>query len=264
MAKKLQGQVAIVTGAGRGIGAAAAQRLARAGASVVLCARGEEEIEAVAAGLRGEGCQAVAVTCDVSDSENVEEVVETALDQFNRVDILLNNAAVIWPVEEVSEADVDEWAYSIHVNLVGPFYMARNVLPIMKAQRYGRILNIASGAGQTPIPGMSAYCATKAGLDIFTRTLALELDGSGVTANLLSPGMVDTDMQADIRSVDTDESSMDYSHWHDVYEKGGLLSAGGTADLIYWLAGPWSRGRNGEIFRAGDAAWVATVEKDLR
>ena len=99
--KKLQGQVAIVTGAGRGIGAATARRLAAAGASVVLAARSEEEVEALAAELRKKGSRAIAVAADVSDLAGVEEIVESALEQFDRVDILVNNAGVIWPLEEV-------------------------------------------------------------------------------------------------------------------------------------------------------------------
>ena len=263
MTKKLQGQVAIITGAGRGIGAATAQTLARAGAAVVLIARSAEQIDAVAAQLRNEGCRAIAVPIDVSDAEQVEAVVQTTMTEFNRIDILVNNAAIVWPVDEVAEADPDEWAYQIHVNLVAPFYMARNVLPVMFAQKHGRIINIGSGAGQIPIPGMSAYCATKAGLDIFTRILGKEVAGTGVTANLLSPGMVDTEMQSDIRSVDTSESKLDYGYWHDAYAKGELIAPADTARLIYWLAGPWSRERNGEIFSAGDARWVAQVHHDI-
>jgi NAD(P)-dependent dehydrogenase (short-subunit alcohol dehydrogenase family) len=145
--KKLQGQVAIITGGGRGIGAATAARLAATGAKLVLAARSEEEVESVAATLRRQGAQALAVPGDVSDPEVVEEIVETALEQFDRVDILINNAAVIWPLEETIYADPDEWAYNINTNLIAPFLLARNVLPVMMEQRYGRILNISSGGG---------------------------------------------------------------------------------------------------------------------
>lgn len=263
MTKKLQGQVAIITGAGRGIGAAAAETLARAGAAIVLTARTTEQVEVVAGRIRQQGGRAIAVAADVSELDQVEEVVESALDQFERVDILVNNAAIVWPVDEVSEADPDEWAYQIHVNLVGPFYMVRNVLPVMLEQKYGRILNIGSGAAHIPIPGMSAYCATKAGLEIFTKTLARELDGTGVTTNILSPGMVDTEMQADIRSIDTSESTLDFGYWHEAYEKKDLIAPADTARLIYWLVGPWSRGHSGQVFSASDRDWVVAVREDV-
>ncbi len=261
--RKLQGQVAIVTGASRGIGSAAARRLAQAGASLMLTARGEEEVEAVAAEIRDGGTQAIAVPADVSDLEQVEEVVEAAVEQFGRVDVLLNNAAVVWPVDEVAESDAEEWAYAIHINLVGPFQMARGVLPLMLDQGYGRILNLSSGAATTPIPGMSAYCAAKAGLDMFTRTLALELSETNLTVNTLYPGHVDTEMQADIRSVDTSESRLDFEQWHEWHEQGALDDPAHIAELIYWLVGPWSRGRSGETFRSSDAAWREQVARDL-
>jgi len=261
--KKLQGQVAIVTGGGRGIGAAVAEQLAQAGAAVVVAARSEDQVEAVVARLREQGARAIGVPTDVADPEQVEEVAESALDQFNRVDILINNAGVIWPLEEVADTDADEWAYNIHVNLLGPFYLTRTVLPVMIDQRYGRIVNISSGAAKHPIVGASAYCAAKAGLDMLTKVLGLELAGTGVTANALYPGQIDTDMQADIRSVDTSESRLDLSRWHEWYEQGKLASPAQAARLILWLAGPWSRQHNGVTFHSDDPAWVAQVSADL-
>ncbi len=261
--KKLQGQVAIVTGSSRGIGAAVSELLVQSGASVVLTARSADQIEALAARLRQQGARAIAVPADVADPEQTEEVVEAALDQFSRIDILVNNAGVIWPLEEVAETDADEWTYNIQVNLLGPFYLARAVLPLMLDQRHGRIVNVSSGMAARPILGASAYCAAKAGLDMLTKVLGLEVAGTGVTVNALYPGMVDTEMQADIRSVDTTESRLDFARWHDAFEQGKLVSAEQAARLVLWLAGPWSRQRNGEIFHSDDPAWIAQVGADL-
>jgi len=261
--KKLQGQVAIITGAGRGIGAAAARRLAAAGAQVVLVARSEEEVEAVAAQLRKARCQAIAVAGDITDPDVVEEVIESAIDQFNRVDILVNNAGVIWPLEEVAEVDAEEWTYNIFTNLIAPMYMARGVLPLMLDQGYGRILNLTSQAAQTPVMGASAYCAAKAGLNMFTLVLGLEVAGRGVTVNAFHPGNVDTAMQEDIRSVDTTGTQLDTSYFHGLHERGELLAPEFAADMLYWLVGPWSKTRTGEIFDVEDVAWVAQVQRDL-
>lgn len=263
VAKKLQGQVAIVTGASRGIGAATAALLARAGASVILVARDELLAEKQARFLREAGGKAEVVSADVSDPDSIDPIIEVALEQFNRIDILVNNAGVIWPIDEVAEADLDEWAYNVHVNLIGPFYLMRTVLPVMQAQAYGRIVNVSSGAATHPVAGWSAYCAAKAGLDMLTRTAALELEGSPITLNSLHPGMVDTDMQDDIRSVDTDGSRLDYGRFHTAHEEGALRTPDAVARMIYWLVGPWSRGRTGEVFSAGDADWLATVQHDI-
>ena len=194
----------------------------------------------------------------------VEEVVESALDQFNRVDMLFNNAGIIWPVEEAVDADPDEWAYNIHVNLVAPFYLIRNVLPIMQAQKVGRILNVGSGAGNTPIPGMSAYCAAKAGMEIMTKAVAAELEESGILINYLIPGMVDTEMQSDIRSVDTSETNLDFTHWHHTHQEERLLTATLVAQYATWLLGPWCKGRNGEVFSVHDSEWQAVVRQDFQ
>lgn len=261
--KKLQGQVAIVTGASRGLGLAVAEWLTQAGAAVALAARSEDQVIAEARRLAKAGARAWGIPADVSDLAQVEQVIAATLERFGRIDILVNNAAVIWPIDEVGEADPDEWAYNIHVNLVGPFYMAHSVLPTMVEQRFGRIINVSSGLSTTPYSGFSAYGAAKAGLDQFTRILALELKGTGVTANVIYPGMVDTDMQADIRSVDTSESVIDLSMFHQAAEAGGLISAQVAARRIGWLAGPWSRNRSGEIFTFRDEEWLAQVEQDL-
>lgn len=263
MRKKLQGQTAIITGGSRGIGAAAARLLVGAGAAVVLAARGEDDVALQAENLRRAGGRVVGVAADVTDIEQVEEIVETALNQFDRLDILINSAGVIWPLEEALEADPEEWAYNVNVNLVGPYFMARNVLPVMLGQGYGRIVNVSSSAAVHPVAGASAYCAAKAGLDMLTRVLALELAGTNVTVNSLDPGDVDTDMQADIRSVDTSESRLDFGFAHTAYAEKQLIPVENAARMIYWLAGPWSRGRSGELFRSCDAEWMGQVMADV-
>ena len=144
-----------------------------------MTARSEDQVEAVAARLREQGASAIGVPADVADPEQVEEVVESALDQFNRVDILVNNAGIIWPLEEVADMDGDEWSYNIQVNLLGPFYLTQSVLPVMIDQQFGRIINISSGAAMNPTAGESAYCVSKAGLDMLTKVLGLELAGTG-------------------------------------------------------------------------------------
>jgi NAD(P)-dependent dehydrogenase (short-subunit alcohol dehydrogenase family) len=133
----------------------------------------------------------------------------------------------------------------------------------MIEQRYGRIVNVSSGLGSAVYAGFSAYGAAKAGLDQFTRILAREVKEAGITVNGLYPGMVDTDMQADIRSVDTSESNVDLTFFHQAAEAGRLISAHEAAKRIFWLVGPWSRQRTGEIFSFRDEAWLAQVDQDI-
>ena len=261
--KKLQGQVAIITGGGRGIGKSAAEQLASWGATVVVTARSEEQVQSVAAKLREQGAKAIGVPGDVADPEQVEEITEAALEQFGRIDILVNNAAVVWPVEEVVDTDADEWTYNIQVNLLGPFYLVRYVLPAMIEQHYGRIVNVSSGAAINPIVGASAYSTAKAGLDMFTRAVAQELLNTGVTINSFHPGMVDTDMQVDLRSVDTSDTAFDLTRFHNAYEQGQLRAPNDVARAVTWLAGPWSRDHSGKIFRIADEEWIQQVNADL-
>jgi NAD(P)-dependent dehydrogenase (short-subunit alcohol dehydrogenase family) len=261
--KKLQGQVAIITGGSRGLGRAAAELLAAMGAAVVLTARSADAVESVAAALRATGARAIGVAADVADPEQVEEIVESALDQFSRIDILVNNAGIIWPVEEVVDTDPDEWTYNIQVNLLGPFYLLRNVLPVMVGQHYGRIVNVSSGAARNPIVGASAYSAAKAGMDSLTRSAALELADTGIVVNSLHPGMIDTDMQVDLRSVDTTETRLDLTRFHAAYEQGVLRSAADVARALAWLASPFAKQTQGQVLSVQDEAWMRQVDADL-
>lgn len=261
--KNLQGQVAIVTGGSRGIGKAAAELLAARGASVVVTARSEEQVERVAATLRQQGATAIGIAGDVGDPEQVDAIIQSTLEQLGRVDILINNAAVVWPVEEVVDTDPNEWAYSIQVNLLGPFYLTRSILPAMIEQQYGRIVNVSSGAAVNPIVGASAYSTAKAGLDMFTRALAQELTDTSVTVNSLHPGMVDTEMQVDLRSVDTSDARFDLSRFHTAHKQGQLRSPQVVARAVTWLAGPWSQEHSGQIFNIADEAWSQRINTDL-
>ena len=189
----LRGKVAIVTGAGRGIGREIALTLAAEGVTTVATDVRQDSLDALAAELAARGFAGRPHLCDVRDAARVAETVADVYRAFGRIDILVNNAGVApgAPVEELSE---DTWDLNLDVNLKGTFLMCRAVAPIMKRQRWGRILNAASFAAIVPMTGTAAYAASKAGVHYFTRVLAGELGPWNVTVNCYAPGMIPTEM----------------------------------------------------------------------
>jgi 3-oxoacyl-[acyl-carrier protein] reductase len=196
----LDGKVAIVTGASRGIGEAAALALAAAGASVVLAARSTQQLEANVRRIVAAGGKAFALECDVSDYDACERLVRETAARFGPPDILVNNAGVIEPISMVATAEPQAWARSIEVNLVGAYYAIRAVLPGMLERRRGDIINVSSGAAHRPLEGWSAYCSGKAGLAMLTRAIDLEHSAGGIRVFGFQPGTTDTDMQVAIRA----------------------------------------------------------------
>ena len=185
------GRVAIITGAARGLGLAAAQRFYERGAFVAVNVRDRARAEATAKAL---GERAIAVPGDVAAAGVPEEIVRLTMERFGRIDILVNNAAQARSTR-FNELSAEEWRQALEVNLTAPFLLTKAVLPAMQAQRYGRIVNISSSAGRTVSTlGGAHYTASKAGLLGLTRASAKELGKHGITVNAICPGMIDTEL----------------------------------------------------------------------
>jgi 3-oxoacyl-[acyl-carrier protein] reductase len=196
----LSGKTALITGASRGIGEAAARSLAKYGAAVVLAARSSTDIERIAEDIRSSGGQAIAVTCDVGSWEAVAAAVERARSEFGGLDILVNNAGLIDPISRIESSDPEGWGAVIDVNVKGVYYGIRAAAPIMLATGGGTIINISSGAATGALEGWSHYCASKAAVLSLTKCADKEFSDKGIRVMGLSPGTVATEMQVAIKA----------------------------------------------------------------
>jgi NAD(P)-dependent dehydrogenase (short-subunit alcohol dehydrogenase family) len=223
----LSGKVVLLTGASRGIGAAAARRFAEAGARVVLLARNGDLVAEVAGEI---GEAALAVPCDVSRYWEVEAAVGAAVRTFGRLDVVVGNAGVIEPIAHLAEVDPGAWSSAVDVNLKGVFHGMRAALPVMLEQGGGTIITISSGAAHNAVEGWSSYCASKAGAYMLTRMCHTEYGAAGIRALGLSPGTVATEMQREIKASGINPvSRLDWSDH---------IPADWPARTLVWMCGP--------------------------
>ncbi len=223
----MQGKVVAITGASRGIGAAAARAFAAAGAKVALFARSQREIDALAAEI---GAEALAMRCDVADWSSVEQAVATVVQRFGRLDVLVNNAGTIDPIARLSDADPTAWGQAIDVNLKGVFHGMRAAIPVMRVQGGGTIINVSSGAARNALEGWSSYCAGKAGALMLTQAAHLEEGPHGIRVLGLSPGTVATEMQVKIKASGINPVSRLDPAVH--------IPADWPARALVWMCGP--------------------------
>ena len=251
---ELEGKVALVTGAGRGIGAAVVRELDHRGAAVALLARGEAEVGRVAAEVAAGGARVLPLTADVGDAAALVAAIGQIEAALGGVDILVNNAGIIGPLGPFADCPPEEWARTIAINLLGAGYAAQLVLPAMQRRGWGRIVNVSSGAGQgMGIARALPYSVSKAGLDMLTRGLAAEVAETGVAVVGVLPGVVDTAMQGEMRAAPVERFGEASSRrFWGFYEGGALLDPAVPGRLIAVLCGAAGAGYNGQNLRVSD------------
>ncbi|MBW8171440.1 SDR family oxidoreductase [Ornithinimicrobium sp. Arc0846-15] len=225
MTKTEHSRVALITGASRGIGAHIARALASEGWSIAALARSESSLSDVASAITEAGSDVMTLACEVTDVKQVTSAVGTVLEQWGRIDLLVNNAGLIEPEVALWDADPEQWWQVIETNVRGPFLMSRAVVPAMIAAGGGRIVNMNSGAGTKENGVLSAYTASKSALARITGAVAVSAADDHVFAFDLAPGVVATDMTA---SMDMHRGRTD---WTDPGDVTGLLSALASGDL---------------------------------
>ncbi|WP_160133802.1 SDR family oxidoreductase [Halococcus salsus] len=201
---QIDGSTAIVTGASSGIGEATASALADHGANVVLAARREDELESLAEAIEADGGRALAVPTDVTNEADLDALVDTTLDTFGTIDVLVNNAGVML-LEPVERADRENFRQMVEVNLLGLMNLTHAVLPVMQDQGSGHIVNVSSTAGRQANANSSGYNATKFGVNGFTEALRQEVTGEGIRTTIVEPGAVETELPEHIPDEEVKE-----------------------------------------------------------
>ena len=243
---RLQDRVALITGAGRGIGRAIALAYAKEGARLALTARTTSELEETEQQAQTLGAATCVIPTDVTDQARVDEMVRHTLDRFATIDILVNNAGVGGPVGELQDNDVSYWIRTIQVNLIGVYLCCRAVLPVMLSHNRGKLINMSGGGGRN----LTAYGASKAGLVSLTETISLELQGKNIQVNAISPGSIHTRMWEETRDAAKTVGDAELFQWGQRVTSGGGASMERAAELAVFLASDASGSLSGRLIQA--------------
>lgn len=258
MNNSLADRNAIITGANQGLGKVIAKSFVQAGASVVLCARNEKKLEIVAGELRelcGKNQMVEAIRADVSKQDEVSRLVFTALEKFSQVHILVNNAGVYGPKGPSELVDWDAWVRAIEINLLGSILTARAILPHFRKKGYGKIIQLSGGGATSPLPYISAYAASKAGIVRYMETLAEEVREFGIDVNAIAPGALNTRLLDEVLEAGPDKVGDKFYQRALKQKSEGGASMERAAELAAFLASTASDGITGKLISAVWDPW---------
>jgi NAD(P)-dependent dehydrogenase (short-subunit alcohol dehydrogenase family) len=264
---KLAGRSAIITGASLGLGAAIAEQFAAEGAALMLCARNAAELEAQRGKLAVTypNARVMAHRADVAKTADIDSLFAAAASAFGKLDIVVNNAGVYGPMGSIDTIEWDEWVQAIAINLNGLVYCCRKAVEAFKPHRYGKIINLSGGGATNPLPGISAYAASKAAVVRFTETLALEVKEFGIDVNAIAPGALATRLTDQLIAAGPDRVGDSlHARMSKLAKEGGTpLSLG--ASLCVYLASAESDGLTGRLIAAQWDPWpfADEVKRDI-
>ncbi len=254
----LAGRVALITGANQGLGQAIARAFVSTGASVMLCARDADKLAKVKAELSGlckMGQKVETMPADVSNREDVDRLVSAALAIFPQIHILVNNAGVYGPKGPIENVDWDEWVHAIEINLLGSVLVVKALIPHFRNHHYGKIIQLSGGGATAPLPFISAYAASKAGIVRFMETLAEEVGTEGIDVNSIAPGALNTRLLDEVLGAGPEKVGRSfYERSLKQKAEGGVPFEKG-AELAVFLASGASDGLTGKLISAVWDPW---------
>jgi NAD(P)-dependent dehydrogenase (short-subunit alcohol dehydrogenase family) len=255
---KLEGRFALITGASQGLGAEIARHYVANGASVMLCARSTDKLAVVQGSLAPQlvpGARIVTIAGDVGEPKDVDGIFDSLRSEFPRLDILVNNAGVYGPMGNIEDVDWNEWVDAIRINLLGLVCVSRAAMPMFRAQRYGKIINISGGGAANPMPAITAYAASKAGVVRFTESLALECRDDHIDVNAIAPGALVTRMMDQLLEAGPQKVGQPFfDRMKKIAEQGGTPLEVGAA-LCVFLGSAESDGITGKLIAAQWDRW---------
>jgi NAD(P)-dependent dehydrogenase (short-subunit alcohol dehydrogenase family) len=260
MTRVLENRYAIITGASMGLGFEIAKKYLEAGASLMICARNEMLLDEAALALRplaGAGQSVVALPADISKLEDVTALVDAALREFGDLDVLVNNAGVAGPCGAIENVDLKEWFRAIEINLLGSVLLSRAVLPHFKKAARGKIIQLSGGGATSPLPGLSAYAASKAAVIRFVETLAEETRPHHIDVNAIAPGALNTRMLDEFLAAGPERIGPAFYERTLRQKKDGGAPLGKGADLAVFLGSSLSDGITGKLISALWDPWEA-------